>query len=281
LARLPAGDGRTLVILVLNRPDSDSDPLANAELRCALPQSLLAQEHLPQERLPQAMRNAVPVCCLNPHTDLYLHDMELLRGPTPAALGVGLARKTGSDIALQWMAAGGIGGQWLCCTDADATLPPGYFAQLESAASGAVAAVFPFRHMPGDDAACNDATALYELRLHHYVLGLEYANSPYAFHTLGSCLAVRCAAYAHAHGFPKRAGAPARPVYRVAIAVLVPRAVWHRPCGGRDHGDRTRGRCGTVLPSSVLCGVGSGAGQFACAGRSARSRHCLAGAREK
>jgi hypothetical protein len=153
------------------------------------------------------MRDTVPVYCLNPHTDLYLYDMEMLRGPTPGAQGVGLARKTGCDIALQWMAAGGISGQWLCSTDADATLPPAYFAQLESAAPGAVAAVLPFRHMPGDDAACTHATALYELRLHHYVLGLEYANSPYAFHTLGSSLAIRANAYAHVHGFPKRAGA--------------------------------------------------------------------------
>jgi hypothetical protein len=212
LARLPAGIGRTLVILVLNRPDSDGDPLANAELRDALsqlhfPQERLPQVRLPQVRLPQAMRDTVLVYCLNPHTDLHLYDMEMLRGPTPGAQGVGLARKTGCDIALQWMAAGGISGQWLCSTDADATLPPEYFALLESVKPDAVAAVFPFRHVPGDDEVCNSATALYELRLHHYVLGLEYANSPYAFHTLGSCLAVRSAAYAHAHGFPKRAGA--------------------------------------------------------------------------
>ncbi len=30
---------------------------------------------------------------------------------------------------------------------------------------------------------------------------------PYAYHTLGSCLAVRASAYAHVRGFPKRAGA--------------------------------------------------------------------------
>jgi hypothetical protein len=153
------------------------------------------------------MRDTVPVYCLNPHTDLYLYDMEMLRGPTPGAQGVGLARKTGCDLALQWMDAGGISGHWLCCSDADATLPPEYFVQLESAAPDAVAAVFPFRHVPGDDAVCAHATALYELRLHHYVLGLEYANSPYAFHTIGSSLAVRANAYAHVHGFPKRAGA--------------------------------------------------------------------------
>lgn len=197
LTQLPACQGRVLVILVLNRPESDSDPLANAELRSAL-------EH---PHLTQATRDTVPVYCLNPHADLYLYDMERRCGPTPTAMGVGLARKTGCDLALQLKAAGGISGQWLCSTDADATLPQDYFAQLDRAAADAVAAVFPFRHLPGVDGACDTATALYELRLHHYVLGLEYAGSPYAFHTLGSSLAVPFTAYAHVRGFPKRAGA--------------------------------------------------------------------------
>ncbi len=60
--------------------------------------------------------------------------------------------------------------------------------------------------MPGPDAPCNEATALYELRLHHYVQGLAQAGSPYAHHSLGSCLGVRSKAYAQVRGFPKRSG---------------------------------------------------------------------------
>jgi hypothetical protein len=197
LTQLPAARGRTLVILVLNRPDSDSDPQANADLRTAIVDSSLQREQ----------RDTVSIHCLNPHSDLYLLDIETLYGPTPAALGVGLARKTGCDLALQWMAAGGISGQWLCSTDADATLPHDYFQQLDDAPPDAVAAVFPFRHVPGAEPACDIATSLYELRLRHYVLGLEYAGSIYAYHTLGSCLAIRAGAYAHVRGFPQRAGA--------------------------------------------------------------------------
>jgi hypothetical protein len=197
LTQVPAARGRTLVILVLNRPDSDNDPQANADLRAAIRGSSLLREQ----------RGAVSIQCLNPHTDLYLLDIETQCGPTPAAHGVGLARKTGCDLAMQWMAAGGISGDWLCSTDADATLPPDYFRQINSAAPDAVAAVYPFRHVPGGERGCDTATALYELRLHHYVLGLEYAGSLYAYHTLGSCLAIRASAYAHVRGFPKRAGA--------------------------------------------------------------------------
>ena len=216
LTRLPPGHGRTLVILVLNRPDTDRDPQTNASLRAAVNELAIASEQ-PGEPV---------IHSLNTHTDLYVHDMEspggtfqgeslrgdhfpggpLPTGSIPAAQGVGLARKTGCDIALKWMAEGAISGEWIHSTDADAVLPPDYFGQLDSGNQRAVAAVFPFRHVPGADQKCNEATALYELRLHHYVLGLEYAGSPYACHTLGSCLAVKAGAYAQVRGFPKRAG---------------------------------------------------------------------------
>lgn len=192
LRLLPSGTGRTLVILVLNRPQSDPDPAANQPLRSVLT-ALAGQAEAPQIR------------ALNPTTDLYLHDMEANGDTVPTAQGVGLARKTGCDIALQWMVDGAIDGPWIYSTDADATLPGDYFTKLDNSAR-AVAAVFPFYHQPGHDPDCNQATALYELRLHQYVAGLEYAGSPYAYHSLGSCLAVRAQAYVQVRGFPKRSG---------------------------------------------------------------------------
>jgi len=195
LAELPRGDGQTLVLLVLNRPDSDPDKEANAALRTAAGKLALTSE---QSGVPR-------IQALNDHTDLYLYDMESLGIRVPAAQGVGLARKTGCDIILKWMSQGAIDGDWICCTDADARLPRDYFRRL-SRVTGAGGAVFPFRHAAGSDRNCNAATAWYELRLHHYVLGLEHAASPYAYHTLGSCLAVRATSYAQVRGFPKRAG---------------------------------------------------------------------------
>ena len=195
LAELPRGDGRTLVLLVLNRPDSDPDVEANAALRTAAGELDLASE---PARAPR-------IQALNEHTDLYVHDMESLGIQLPAAQGVGLARKVGCDIILKWISQGAIDGEWICCTDADARLPRDYFQRL-AGISKAGAAVYPFRHMPGPQRNCDEATARYELRLHHYVLGLEYAASPYACHTLGSCLAIRSEQYAQVRGFPKRAG---------------------------------------------------------------------------
>lgn len=192
LDSLPAGTGKTVVILVLNRPDSDPDTQANRVLRDALKARL-------------APSGTAPLFTVNIHTDVYLYDMETWHGPNPAHQGVGLARKAGCDLALRWMTAGFVDSDWICSTDADAILPDGYFGTLAKAPAEAVAAVFPFRHVAGDDPVCNAATALYEMRIRYYLAGLQWAGSPYAHHSLGSCLAVKGTAYAMVHGFPKRA----------------------------------------------------------------------------
>jgi hypothetical protein len=191
IQNMPVTGGRTLVILVLNRPDTDPDPQANSALRNALD---------------KLERSATGTLRMSAELDLYVHDLDALSGPVQAKLGVGLVRKIGCDIAYKWHCEGAVSGTWICSTDADASLPPGYFQALREAPTEAAAATFPFWHAAGKDAQCNRATALYELRLHHHVLGLEYAGSPYAWHSLGSCLAVTADAYARVRGFPRRAG---------------------------------------------------------------------------
>lgn len=196
LQALPQAPSRLLVVLVLNRPDSDDDIAANQPFREAV------------ETLgPVAELSADPrFKKLGTHNELYLLDIEVEHGAVPAAEGVGRARKTGCDLALKWIAQGGIVSRWICSTDADAQLPNDYFRRLSAIESDCVAATYPFLHVgtPTDPLA---STELYELRLHHYVLGLEYANSPYAYHTIGSCIAVDVEAYAQVRGFPPRSAA--------------------------------------------------------------------------
>ena len=195
LAKLSDSDISFVAILVLNRPDSDPQQQANQALRACV------QALAPSRALPELANNYE----LTANSCLYLHDTESLLGPLPTDQAVGMARKIGCDIAWQWIADGAISSDWIHSSDADACLPGDYFERLDNGTHDAIAANYPFVHVPGQDQACNAATALYELRLHHYVLGLEYASSPYAHHSLGSCLAVRAEAYAQVRGFPKRA----------------------------------------------------------------------------
>ena len=118
--------------------------------------------------------------------------------------GVGLARKIGCDIAVALIQQHRLQTHWIHTTDADTELPEDYFSRI-SPIGPASAAVYPFIHR-GTDVAVTAATHVYEQSLRYYVAGLRWAQSPYAFHTIGSCIAISATHYCQARGFPKRAG---------------------------------------------------------------------------
>ncbi|MBJ6723186.1 glycosyltransferase family 2 protein [Geomesophilobacter sediminis] len=116
--------------------------------------------------------------------------------------GVGLARKIGLDLALPRLAADGI----LICLDADTLVGPDYLRAISAhfTTSRCGGAVIPFRHQRGASEHEERAITLYELYLRHYVLGLDYAGSPYAFHTVGSAMACTARAYLRMGGMNSR-----------------------------------------------------------------------------
>ena len=121
--------------------------------------------------------------------------------PIPARFGVGLARRIGADVALRHIDEGRVAKPIIFCTDADAALPAGYLDAPRAA--DAAAWVYPFTHV-SEDPVLRRAALGYELSLRYYVNRLAHAGSPYAFHTVGSCLAIDATAYAMVRGFPKR-----------------------------------------------------------------------------
>lgn len=167
-----------LLILVLNQPDNEPDLAVNDGLRCAL-------KNMTQRR------------------QLLLLERE---AALPRREGVGLARKIGSDVACALMHSGQLREGWIHCTDADASLPVDYFSAADSIADQSASGVIahPFQHQLAGE--MGTAMALYELRLHDHVLALLAAGSPYAFHTLGSCISIRRSVYEQVRGFPRRAG---------------------------------------------------------------------------
>ena len=64
--------------------------------------------------------------------------------------------------------------------------------------------MFPLWHEPSGKADVDRATALYEIRLRYFQRGLLWANSPYAFHTVGSTMVVHALCYAQVRGVPLR-----------------------------------------------------------------------------
>ena len=120
----------------------------------------------------------------------------------PKKQGVGLARKVGADIAASLIQQGIVESSWICTTDADVRLPPDYFSHSTAPTAGLSARIYPFQHRADPSIAL--ASKLYDVSLHYYVEGLRWSGSPYAFHTIGSTLAIHYQKYAAVRGFPKR-----------------------------------------------------------------------------
>jgi hypothetical protein len=123
----------------------------------------------------------------------------------PLKQGVGLARKIGLDLALSVLDYRS-GDPLLICLDADTLVQPDYLPAITRhfAESSAGGASIPYRHRPATDAAGQAAIDRYELFLRIYILGLELAGSPYAFHTVGSAMACRTSAYVTSGGMNRR-----------------------------------------------------------------------------
>lgn len=186
-----------LLILVINQPDSLGE---NDTSNLALWHNIINDTLALQSQNNLQLRN-IP----NTNSAALLVDRFTNKQQIPSKQGVGLARKIGADIALALIQSEHVQSPWIYTSDADAHLPDNYFSALDSCQNGDAAAIYPFSHHC-DDNPVGKATKLYELKMQQYVGGLQSAGSPYAFHTIGSTLAVNASHYALVRGFPKRSG---------------------------------------------------------------------------
>jgi len=118
--------------------------------------------------------------------------------------GVGRARKLGFDLTLGLWASGHLISPWVGSGDADAAWNSSHWRLLERQDHEASAWLLPYWHAPSGSPELDASMAALECSFRYYVLGLEFAGSPYAFHALGSAIAVRLDAYAQARGVPNR-----------------------------------------------------------------------------
>ncbi len=124
--------------------------------------------------------------------------------------GVGLARKVGMDEACwRFMKIGNPNGI-IACFDADSRCEQNYFCALEThfqahAKSQACSIYFehPINGIDFPDSVY-EAIIPYELHLRYYIHAQRLAGFPYAYHTVGSSMAVRCMSYQRQGGMNKR-----------------------------------------------------------------------------
>jgi hypothetical protein len=160
----------------------------------------------------------------------------------PPKEGVGLARKIGLDTGLATIAPDAAPGL-LLCLDADSPVETTYLNEIHNhfTACGDGSAVVAYAHpLDGPE---SEAIIRYELFLRYHTLGLRYAQSPYAFHTIGSTIACTADSYAAVTGMPRRQAAEdfyflqklakAGPVGHIMSTTVYPaaRPSWRVPFG--------------------------------------------------
>lgn len=121
--------------------------------------------------------------------------------------GVGLARKTGMDEALRRFDDTDDPEGVIVCLDADCKVAKNYFQVLERdflLKKNHKACSIYFEHqLPGDDLT-RSSIVQYELHLRYYLQGQLFSGFPYAYHTVGSSMAVRASSYLKCGGMNRK-----------------------------------------------------------------------------
>jgi len=124
--------------------------------------------------------------------------------------GVGLARKIGMDEAVRRFDTINNPNGVIVCFDADARCEHNYLVEIENhfkTHSKTPACSIHFEHPTvGNNFSKEiyEGIIQYELHLRVYKNGLSYAGLPYAYHTIGSSMAVVSSAYQKQNGMNKR-----------------------------------------------------------------------------
>jgi hypothetical protein len=123
--------------------------------------------------------------------------------------GVGLARKLGLDMALSLLDYRSPAKKLLLNLDADTWVEPHYLSAVRHFFEDqrTHAAVVRYAHRPEEDSVLQAAICCYEIFLRYYVLGLRFAGSPYAFHSIGSTMACTPEGYVAVRGMNRREAA--------------------------------------------------------------------------
>jgi hypothetical protein len=120
--------------------------------------------------------------------------------------GVGLARKLGCDSALGLFNYNSKVKKLLIWLDADCTVAENYLSEIISTFnnSNLEAAYVNFKHRFDESEKEKNAIICYEIFLRYYVMGLMYAGSPYAYHSIGSTIVCTVEVYTKIGGMNKK-----------------------------------------------------------------------------
>lgn len=176
------------LILVFNSSENDDDEVVNQ-----------------QKRTLQSVKNKFGNTPNDWITLLYVEAF----GLSKKHFGAGWARKIGMDLATKRFAEIENPLGVIITLDADCKVADNYLVEIEKWADDETnqAASIYFEHpISGNDFSGDiyDGIIKYELHLRYYLQALKLIGYPYAFHTMGSAIAVRALDYARVGGMPRK-----------------------------------------------------------------------------
>jgi glycosyltransferase involved in cell wall biosynthesis len=119
--------------------------------------------------------------------------------------GVGMARKIGMDMALRLLKKSSAPRNLILSLDADTLVQNNYLSAIKKYFTQKVkTAIVAYEHQMPLNYEEQAAICCYEIFLRYWVLGLRYAKSPWAFHSIGSTIVTSTEAYLEVRGMNKR-----------------------------------------------------------------------------
>ena len=179
-----------VTLVILNNNCREDSPPSVIQNNLQLHRWLLSHPHHKDESTYLIDFNGLSILLLDHTTEVHrLRPHE----------GVGLARHQCSSMAIELIQQGTITCPWMWCTDGDVCIPDDYLT-VPPIHEGTQ--ILGYWHDPAPP-----ELMLYEMGLRYYTLGLQYANSPIAFPTIGSCIVIHANTYTKIYGFPDRQAA--------------------------------------------------------------------------
>ncbi len=192
----------TIFIFVINKPVSSDKKTREDNLKCLNLLRNIIDKHEGIARNYKKLNsngwNIGVIDCSSPGKELPVKDS-----------GVGFARKIGMDLALTLFDYSSPGKNIIVCLDADCTIENNYITEINKAFNERKisSAVINFEHDIDSSSETVEAIICYEIFLRYYVLGLRFAGSPYAIHTIGSTITCDHKSYIKIGGMNKRKAA--------------------------------------------------------------------------
>jgi hypothetical protein len=119
--------------------------------------------------------------------------------------GVGMARKIGMDMALRLLKNSSSEKKLILSLDADTLVQTNYLTAIKNYFTEKIkTAVVAYEHQMPVNYDEQAAICGYEIFLRYWVLGLKYAKSPWAFHSIGSTIITSTDAYLKVRGMNRR-----------------------------------------------------------------------------